>query len=225
MSNLELLELDITTSEKDDAGELRGNVGDGVTGVGWGQQFGFWAPEGFYGAPNEKDKDGAARALILREGQQSYVIGFKDNRIVARYAEMAPGDRAIITRSGAAVFLKEDGKSVTLSYNAGDGSPTLVAQLDGDAKAWKVAIADDAGASWFTQSPSKIYMGVNGGGALKIDKAGVHINGNLCEVNCGMVTLGMTAPSTPLVPGVNSAIIGATGMTGVASSKVLIAGP
>lgn len=222
---LELLELDITTSVKDSASELRGNIGDAVTNQGWGQEIGFWAPEGFFGLPNVPDKKGAARALILREGQQSYTIGFKDNRLAPLYAEMKPGDRAIVTKSGARILLKEEDCTVTIIVETGDGLPQLIAQADGPNKAWRVIVGDGVDSSWHTQSPSKIYFGVSGGGALKIDKAGVHINGNLCEVNTGMVTLGMTAPSKPLVPGVNSAIIGATGMTGIASSKVLIAGP
>ncbi len=222
---LELLELDLTTSERDDNNELRGNVGDAVTNDGWGQGFGFWAPEGFFGAPNDPDpqKKGACRALILRDGQQSYVIGFKDNRLVAEYAALQPGDRAIVTKSGVRVLLKEEAGTFNIIVDTGDGLPQLVVQADGPNKAWRIAIGDGVDSSWHIQKPDKIYMGVSGGASFKLDKFGAHINGNLFEANCGKVTLGMIAPGVPMVPGVNNALFGPSGMTGVPSNSVFMA--
>lgn len=220
---MEIIELDLTSSEKDDAGELVCNAGDAVTGIGWVQAAPLWCTEGFYGLPNEPDGEGASRALVLRDGQQSYVVAIKENRIVAKYGEMKPGDRSIITRSGAAVFLKEEGKSVTLSFNPPDGGPTLVAQLDGESKSWKVVVGDGTDSSWHTQSPSKIYMGVSGGGAIKIDKNGVTINGNKCAVNCGNVSLGVMPGGSAPVPPTNGVAYTVAGPVNLISTSVVVA--
>ena len=217
----QLVKLDITATERTDSGELRCKLSEndstGVVG-----DAAMWGIDGFYSRPNDPDDRGACQALLAYEGNNRRVIATKDNRIVGEYATLAPGDRAVCTDGPAKLLVKKSNQSVTMASENADGD-VVMAQVSQLNITLMMPSTDDGAAALVQLKPGRIVLMVNGGGSIILDKDGVHIGGNLCEVNTGLVTLGMIAPHVPLVPSINSAIVGPSGMIGVPSTKVLIA--
>ncbi|NUP13744.1 MAG: hypothetical protein HOW73_47515 [Polyangiaceae bacterium] len=217
-----LIKRDILSSELSPKGEIRIKLGNSnAQSAAAPQNVPVYGIDGFYSKPNKPDAKGSAFCLYDPSGS-GRVVASKDNRLTEFYGQMDDGDKAIITRNGSRVFIKDDGRSVSITVKTDDGLD-LVAQLNGKKKTWSVVVGDGADSSWFTQAPAKIYMGVSGGGALKIDKKGVTINGEKFEANVGKVFLAMAEPSgtAPLIDGVNACCVGPSGMTAAPSTKVL----
>lgn len=215
----QLVKLDITATERTDGGELRCKLSEndstGVVG-----DAAMWGIDGFYSRPNDPDDRGACQALLAYEGNNRRVIATKDNRIVGEYATLAPGDRAVCTDGPAKLLVKKDGGTVTMATATPNDELVMVQTSP---TAITIMMPGDGGTAMVQAKAGRIVLMVDGGGSIIIDKAGVHIGGNICEVSTGMVTLGMLAPNVPLVPSINSAIVGPSGMIGVPSTKVLIA--
>ena len=219
---LELLELDLTTSEQDGANELRGNVGDAVTNDGWGQGVGIWAPEGFSGVPNEPSSDGAARVLVLRDGNQSYGIGFKDNRNVGRYAARDPGDRCIVTDAECRFLMARETQSITLYTKGSTGDPQLI-QLGGTANdAIILDVGGPNGTAHLEMKSGEVNITAGGKACIQIKGDQVNIFGEICWIAAGRTAIGQVAGAPPPI-GANSAVVGPSGMTGIPSTSCTIA--
>ena len=218
MADGRVIKYDVLAVSRGAGGEVRLKLGDSQTDEGARADAAWWGSDGFVSMPNEPDDRGACQALYVTEGNNSRCVATKDNRITGEYAQMVAGDRAIVSDCDAKLLLKKDANSITLATANDDGlvlcqvSPTAITFM-----------MPGSPGTMFQMTPSRIVLMVNGGGSLIIDAAGVHIGGNLAEVNTGMVTLGMLAPNVPLVPSINSALVGPSGMIGVPSTKVLIA--
>lgn len=213
-----IIKLDIAATERSDSGELRYKLAENDN-TGVLSDATCWGIDGFYSRPSDPDERGACQALLAYEGNNRRVIATKDNRITGKYAELEPGDRAVVTDGNARFLLRKADDSLSW-VTSEDGGDTVLMQLT--PTAWTLMMPGAIGAM-IQMKHDRIVMSVNQGGSLIIDKAGVHIGGPLTECNTGLVTLGMLAPSTPLVQGVNSVCMGPTGMAAVGSTKVLCA--
>ena len=218
MADGKVIKYDVLAVTRDTSGEIRLKLGDSQTEEGQRADAAWWGSDGFVSMPNEPDDRGACQALYVTEGNNSRCVATKDNRICEQYATLAAGDRAIITDGPAKVLVKKSNDSVTLASENASGlvlhqvaPDTITMQMPGTP------------GTMIQMTPSRIVLMVNNGGSLILDATGVHLSGNLTEVNSGLVTLGMIAPNVPLVPSINSALIGPTGMAGIPSTKVLIA--
>lgn len=218
MADGRVIKYDVLAVTRGASGEIRLKLGDSQTDEGARADAAWWGSDGFVSMPNEPDDRGACQALYVTEGNNSRCVATKDNRICEQYATLAAGDRAIVTDGAAKVLLKKDGDTVTLASENASGM--VIHQVAPDTITMQMP---GTPGTMFQMSPSRIVLMVNGGGSLILDATGCHLSGNLTEVNSGLVTLGMLAPGTPLVPSINSALVGPSGMIGVPSTKVLIA--
>lgn len=214
------VKVDILSSERGESGEIRVKIGDDASGDGYSADAAMWGTDGFYSRPLDADADGACMGMFLTDGVDGRILGTKDNRVVKNYGELEPGDRAIVGYGPLRYVMKHADDSHNFTSESPDGQLVLM-QLAGDK--FTLMMPGDLGTSMVQVKSGKILLMVDGGGSIVIDKTGVHIGGNVAELNTGMVTLGMIAPSAPLLVGVNSALVGPVGATGSPSTKVLVA--
>lgn len=203
--------------------ELRVTIGDPATGVGEMADLTMWGTDGFYSRPKPPDADGACQVLWERSGPKSRIIATKDNRIIAKYGDMADGDRAIVGYGDARFIIKDASDSITLlTKNHADNDETMLVQLSGKNGELCIMIGGADGTTLIKAKSGMIHFSVDQGGALTIDKDGVHINGNTFDCATGGGNLG-TIAGVPPVPGVNAVTMGAVGQTAVGSSKWTVA--
>lgn len=203
----------LATSSTD--GEVRCNVGDQVTGTGVGAEVPIWGVDGFVSRPNDPSEAGAAMGIYIVDGDQKRIIASRDNRFTNQAGALQPGDRAIVSDCDASVLLKKATNSVTLyTTNETDDDKAMIIDLGGQAGIIQIL---NSGA--FIQiEKDKITLAVNGGGGIVIDSTGVQTTGPSFVAKSSSVVLGVSV----VVPGVNSALYGVTGIMGVASTSVLI---
>ena len=205
---------DILASESD-AGEVRSNLGDSITGEGFDKDVAHWGIDGFLSRPNDPDGDGAAQALFIVEGQEKRVIGTRDVRWAEKAGNLAPGDRAIVSNCAARVFLKQKNSAVTIYTEGPDGKPILF-DVNGSKGNVTMLVSGDAGTTLLQAKPGEIILGVDGGGSIVINKDGVHVFGPHFAANTASGNLGVVA-GLPPPTGTNSLLMGPSGMAGVPS--------
>ena len=198
--------------------EFRVTIGDPATGVGEMSDLTMWGTDGFYSRPKTPDDSGACQVLWERSGPKGRIVATKDNRIIAKYGEMADGDRAIVGYGDSRIILKDASDSVTImTKNHGDSSEsTMLVQLSGENGIYDVQIGGAQGTTLFRMKSGRIEMAVDQGGSIVVDKNGVSINGNWFNCNTGGGNLGTIAGVPPL-PGANSLVAGPAGQIAVAA--------
>lgn len=226
MANNDFEIADVIGSEVE-GGEVRLDVGDVVSEETYATDCQFWGTDGFYGIPAASDADGAAQALFFVDGNAKRVVGTRDNRAVEKYGSLQPGDRAIISTGDARLVLKNEANSLTMYTELGPTGSKDAVMIDvrGDAsggsmiiKCGKSTIAMKQGVG---PQAGEITLG-NGLGGITIDALGnIIISGASVRVKGGTVLIGGATAEIAL-PGVNNAIVGATGVTGVPSTSVFI---
>jgi len=217
---------DVLSSEVE-GGEVRVDLGDNRDGETLTEGAQYWGVDGFYSMPATPDEAGCAQALFMVDGNARRCIGSRDMRTVNKYGSLQPGDRAIISTGDARFVLKNEANSLTMYTEMGPEGDRNAVMVDirGDSAGGTVIIKCGAGAFTMKQPapgvPAEITIG-NGLGGISIDSAGgVKINGTSLRLSGGIVLIGGLSGEAPL-PGVNSALVGATGVTGVPSTSVFI---
>ena len=213
----EILTADILATEATD-GEVRAQLGDATLGKGFVQEAAIYGVDGFVGRPNPPDVEGnAAQALYLQDGDDTQILGTRDNRWADKVGTMEPGDRAIITDGEARVFVKQSRDAVVLySVNQPEDKSMLldIGGLEGEIKIVN-------GGAFITMTNDSIVLAVNGGGSLTIDADGVRVIGNSFQAVAMSVQLGDVGGGTP-APQTGGVLWGPTPGT-IPSSKVFVA--
>lgn len=219
---MELIKVDIVSTELVD-GEVRCTVGQG--GEGTVADVTIWGNGGFISRPGDPADEAFCQGLYLEGGNTRRVIATKDNRIIAKYGELKPGDSAIVTAGPARVLVKDTDKSVTLLTMADDSdqNPVFV-QVDGASGKVEIMCTGSNGSkvSKATFSPSAIFMGLSGGGSITIDMTGVTIGGSHFACNTKGGNFGLVGPAPPPT-GAMSLLAGPTGMAGMPAALWTIA--
>jgi hypothetical protein len=207
-------------------GEVRVNFGDAASGEGERGDVQVWGVDGYHARPNDPDGDGACQAFYIVDGQQQRVIATRDNRNAKAAGEMDPGDRLISTKGAPRVVVKQKRQRVMLYTEAKDtppvGGKSIALDLDGEGNLLQLRfggcllIAD--GTKW-----TIVAAGAATNSSIVLDASGVVITGGVINLDGGNVTVGMTAGVRPGLPGVDTALYGATGTTAVPSTSVFIA--
>ncbi len=210
-------------------GQVRVNLGDVDRKTGYGVSTPVWGPDGYLARPNDPE-NGACQALYLTDGQNRRAVAFCDNRFAAQAGTLAPGDRMIVTNAACRMFMKAatahvgfyteakseppvGGKGMTVDLNGDDGKVVL--------RAGGCSITLDGQAGTITL----IAAGPSGTTTVTLDAVnGFSVVAGIANIDAGNVTLGATGGTLrPGTPGVDSALYGAMGQSGIASSCVFIA--
>lgn len=200
--------LDIVSTEVVDD-EVRANLGQGDAGTI--PDATFWGTDGFISRPDDRDGDGACVALCATQGHARRIIGTRENRNGNKTGDMAPGDRAIVTRTDGRVIVKKANSSVTL-VTKNSGEELMLLQLDGSKGDFTILIGGPGGAcSQIKVKPDKMFLGVSGGGSITIDSQGVTIGGSHFACNTKGGNLGTLGPAAPVAPA-QSIMLGVTGV-------------
>jgi hypothetical protein len=214
------LKLDILSSELR-GNELRVSLGDRSLEEGAIGDATLWGIDGFYSRPLDPDDRGACMGLFLFEGNNRRVFATKDNRITAKYGDISPGDRAIVTDGDARIIVKLEGDSVSIvTKNHADNDELMIQQLSGDSGEFVVMIGGTKGTAMLKIKSGAIAL-VAGGSSLMVDEDGVTINGKRLNANVGGGNLGTVGPMTPQMV-VNSLLYGPMGQTGVAAPNWVV---
>jgi len=218
----DILTADILATEATD-GEVRAQLGDAALGKGFVQEAAIYGVDGFVGRPNPPDDEGnAAQALYLQDGDDTQIIGTRDNRWADKVGTMEPGDRAIITDGEARVFVKQSRDAVVLySVNQPEDKSMLIdiGGLEGEIKIVN-------GGAFITMTNDSIVLAVNGGGSLTIDADGVRAIGNSFQAVAPVVQLGDVGGGTPAPPTpANAVAVSAASPPNLVSTKVFAAFP
>lgn len=184
----------------------------------------LWQQPGLASRPAKADpgKD-AAQVFVVRAGAEEYAIASQDNRDLAIYGSLAEGETCIYATGDtgdaqARALFKKDG-SITL-YTRQGNTPSgtgMMIQLDAASGAIRLVnphghgiIIDEDGVKIFSGgAASGITVGADG----NIRSIATQQN----QTDGSTVVLGST-----VVPVINAALTGPTGIAGVASTKVLI---
>lgn len=200
---------DILASETID-GEVRVNLGDAITGKGWGASSPVWGIAGFVSRPNDADADGCAMAMYVVDGNAKRVYATRDNRYADKVGEMQPGDCFIISRGSARFMLKAEEDSITIyGENHADGDTSMMWNFD----CTEGRILSVVGGSYTEQKKDSIELSA-GGSKLRIDSSGVSATGAHFSANTKSGNLGVVGNVMPPA-GASSIVAGPSGMSGV----------
>lgn len=205
-------------------GEMRATIGNSAADEGQVPDATLWGVDGFYSMPLPPDDDGACQGLYVHTGNTSRVIATKDNRIVEKYGELSNGDRAIVGYGSARLIVKHSSDSVSIvTENHASNDELMVMQLNGDRGEFSLVIGDGAGALVLKAKGGIFHVSVAGGKAsLTLDKDGLHVTGNVCDLATAGGNLGVMG-AIPPPPGTNSILKGPQGQVGTPSTFWTIA--
>jgi len=215
---------DVLETEATD-GEIRAKVGNAADGVGYFADAPFYSTDGFISRPNQPDANGdSCQALYIQDGNGRIILGTRDNRYADKVGTLDDGDRAIVTKGEARLLVKRATDAVVIMTKDKTTGKTMLQSLSGDAGEFQVFV----GNCWLRITNDSISMSAGDGvksSLLMINANGIHMLGG--SFNCGMAGghFGYIVPPIAGAPGiqpplgVNSVVIGPTGLAGVASTK------
>lgn len=201
---------DVTLSTLDEeTKEVRLNLGDARANTGIAANVGYWGLDGFISRPNDSGnsgpEDGACQALYLQDGNNKKVIATRDNRFTEFVAELAPGDRAIVSNCQARFFLKKERAGLTLfTKDLKPGSPTEGEGMMIDLSGKDGAITITGAGCVMTMAEKKITIGVQGGPVLEIDENGFTFSGVYMAINTKGGHLGEAGRANPPLAPLNT---------------------
>ncbi len=210
---------DILSTELDEEGVVRAQLGDVDSGVGLENDVALYGTDGFVSRPNDPDENGAAQASYAEDGNGLRATGTRDNRNASKAGALAPGDRAIVSNCEARFLLKKEQDAISIYTKSADDKPMLF-EVSGSKGLVTLLAVGDAGNALIQMKPGRIMLGIDGGGSIVIDKKGVHIFGSHFGCNTGSGNLGTIVGVPPVAPA-NSVAYALGGLT--ASSKWTVA--
>jgi hypothetical protein len=214
-------EYDILATDRDDSGELRVNIGDSLTEEGETLGSSLWAADGFFGRPVDPDERGACRALYHVEGNQQRVIATKDNRFVAAYFDLEPGDRAIVTDGSPKFFIKAATQQIALyTENAGDSGSPMTVSLNGETGTIDITTSEGSTVASIQMKPNEINI-VGGGCCINMKDGILSLFAEYLNLSAGKGNLGVIGGIVP--PATSAIIYGTSGMTGLPSANWVVA--
>jgi hypothetical protein len=213
---------EVLASVRDENGEIRVNLGDSTTGEGEVLGAALWCADGFFGRPLDADSDGSCQVLYHCEGNQQRAIATKDNRFIDAYAELEPGDRAIVTDGPTRLFMKRATNQISL-YTENDEDPAQphILDLNGATKNFIVSTSDGTNVGQLTIGPTEATL-CCGGALIQLKDGTVNIFADFIGLYAGKGSLSTVGGVVP-PPGSNGIIFGTSGVAGVPSLNWTIA--
>lgn len=223
LSGLIDIGLDILTTSVASTGRIIAQVGDVVSGAVYYNSVEWWQHVGYASRP-PKPVAGkkAAQAVLLKTSDRDVIVASVDQRGLDLYVGLDFGESCMYAagedgNAQGRIFIKKDGSIhlYTRKGNTPDGAGMTI-QVDPTNGAIRLlndqgyGLIVDADGITLTSGNASLVLGADG----KIELIGK----GTCQIDGSGICLGSNA-----VPGVNSALTGATGLVGVASTKVLIA--
>lgn len=215
---------DIVRSEMKN-GSVTVAIGDAAKGTGVEAGALMFGPDGFIGRPNDADGDGAATAFYFFSGNRKVVLGTTDRRFASKAGALKPGDRAIVSSGEARILLKNEDDLIAIYSVKQSNGTSMGIFVDGSAG----AIILSVGLTQIRIEEGKISHIVNGGPSIIADgtvpgASSIQMTASTVNVDGGFVTLGLNSDGTrPVKFAVENVIIGALGVLGIPSPKVLAA--
>lgn len=187
---------DVTASTATE-GTITVNLGDQVTGQGYGSETSAWFPPGFYGRPADPDANGAAQALWITEGNQKRAVAFRDRRAQKLLPQVSPGESVMYGQQGQFIRTRNDGSVFvyTTDDNTVNGrgiyiktSPTGV-EINSP---WARFSAGVNGIHGLTNSGARFDFGAIGGlpGGLSSLSSYAKIEAAMVSIKAGILSLG-----------------------------------
>lgn len=183
-----------------------------------------WSHYGYaYRAPKPDPASGqAAQVILLRQADHDIALASQDMRGLDLYGDLDYGDVCVYSagvdgKGQARIFVKSDG-SVSMYTRKGNvpGATGMTMQLD--AQGGVASVLNDKGYGLIAGQDGVLLTSGDASLELNADGSGKLICKQQLQADGSSIILGSAA-----VPGVNSALVGVTGLVGVASTKVLIA--
>lgn len=210
-------------------GQIRVNLGDVDKQTGYGVSVPAWGPDGYLARPNDSG-EGAARALYLTDGNNKRAFAFSDNRFAKQAGTLDPGDRMIVSSGDARFYLRNEDNRIGFYTEAQSDPPVGGKGMLFDMSGKDGVIQIRCGGCSITLDGQKgtitlCAAGPSGAATLTLDAVnGFSVVAGIANIDAGNVTLGATGGTLrPGTPGVDSALYGAMGQSGIASSCVFIA--
>lgn len=208
-------------------GEVRVNIGDAASGEGERADVQVWGPDGFVARPNKKTDAGVCQAFYVVDGQQQRVIATRDNRTAKQAGELDEGDRLIVTEGAPRFYMKQVRQRVGLYTESKDtppaGGKSMTLDLDGEGNVVQLRF----GGTMVTMDGGKVTIVAAGAAtntSIVMTDSTITITAGAIYLDGGNVTVGLTGGAVrPGIPAVDSALYGAMGQSGIASSSVFIA--
>lgn len=206
-----------------ESGEVRLRFGDAAMERGFAGNAAFFSAGGFISAPNSPDSNGdCCQALYVKDGDEVYCIGTRDNRFASLVGSLGAGDCAIVSNCTSRFLLKREADTVSLYAENQKTSPAggmMIVSLD----ATNGDLLIQNGGAFIHMVKDEINLTVNGGGSIRIHAGGVQIVGGDITL-IGQVRAGdMGGGQPPLPTPVNAAAIGPGGPVNIVSTKVFFA--
>lgn len=217
-----LIKQDILGCERTPNGELRLRFGDATTGVGVGPDAALWGQDGFISRPNDPEGAKACQALVHEDGNTRRVVATKDNRCTSFYGQLETGDRAIVSTSDARWLLKNATASI-VSYTKTPQGDTCIVSLEGSTGLFTVAIGGPGGTAMFQMKSGEVTLANGAGAAIQMKGNSIALHADTVWVAGGRTCIGVLPGGQAPLPGINSALVGPMGMSGVPSSTCTIA--
>ncbi len=216
---------DILRTDVEGPNTIMAQIGDATTGTSpdpaeWWQHVGFASrPSDVSGSGQNAD---SAQAIVINRTDYDVVIASRDTRYQDIYGALKPGETCIYgtgSDGGAQgrVLIKQNG-SINLYTTEGnvDGGQAMGIFINPDDDS--ITILNSAGFGLIINGDGVFLTAKDSALQLKASGDCSLIGKGKCQIDGGGICLGSTA-----VPVVNAALVGPTGLAGVASTKVLIA--
>lgn len=186
----------------------------------------LWQQIGFASLPSKVSPDGknlqCAQALVLNIAGDSIAVATRDTRYNDVIGSLQPGETCVYATGAdgtgqGRILLKDLGRMMIYTKKNAE-TATKAMSLLMDPQTDTIALTNSLGYGLIIKEDGVYVKGP--GGALKIDSSGCALIATTgkAQIDGPGIVLGSVA-----VPGLNSALTGATGIAGVASTKVLIA--
>jgi hypothetical protein len=198
--------LDVVGIDVAPNGAVRLRVGDAFNEEGYSADTPVYGLPNVVSVPLPPENGEAAQAMCVENGVRRRIVAMRDNRIASKGGSLQPGDTAIYTDGEAKVLVKRDSDSVALYTVGADSGNSMMVTVDGA----NDQILLHTGGAFIKVGQDEIVLAVNGGGALRLSKDGLHFQGNNAEVKASTIKMGGNIPPGPVVP-TQAAAVGVAG--------------
>lgn len=223
--------VDILNAERDEetkvvllqTGDVVG-AAEGGGGTVDGERVEHWQHVGLVSIPPKPEAGkSACQGIVVRRSNHDACIATRDLRGQELAGQLKYGETCIYAagETGTAqgrVILKQNG-SINLYTRAGNTEGGAGMGVFVDPENDQISILNSKGYGIVINGDG-VFLSAGGAIGLKLESSGdvSLVATGKCQIDGGGICLGSTA-----VPGLNSALVGVTGIAGVASTKVLIA--
>lgn len=211
----------LTTAIADGTKVLLAQVGDPDTGMVVSDQVEIWQQPGLAAIPPNSSATDGCDVIYVRRGSSATVVAMRDPRTMALAGALQPGETCLAGggsdgNAQGRVLLKANG-SINLYTTSGNtpGGAGMVVMLDPGSNT--ITLLNGAG-NGIVIGPNDVKI-VAGNSALVLGS-----NGNVTLVGTGTTQVdgGSIVIGSKVIPVVNAALHGPTGLAAVPSVKVLI---